>query len=167
MSKPPRRQSFEARASRRNAAIAERNRKKIEANPLFEHAGILDQVVQLDQRHWDALSVAYHEIEIGIRTYEREVAEQRQNQRRYDTYRQMLCEAIGEENVEEVEADYNQRWPKGHSMQQWAYRLNYLNNYLAHYLKRTPLDVFDEASRRCAYNDTVQQTVAGGQEHPQ
>jgi intergrase/recombinase len=92
--------------------------------------------------------VVYGEIEIGIRTYEEEIERERVYRRRYAIYRQMLREAIGEENVEEVEADYDQRWPKGHSMQQREYRLNYLNRYLATYLKRTPLDVFDEAQQR-------------------
>jgi hypothetical protein len=141
-------QSFKARARRRNTAIAERNQKKRDANPLFEAAGILHQVVQLDERQWTALSVAYGEIEIGIATYERELEAERNNRRRYAIYRQMLCEAIGEENVEEVEADYDQRWSKGHSMQQWSYRLSHLNKYLATYLKRTPLDIFNEVQQR-------------------
>jgi hypothetical protein len=42
----PRSQSFEARAKRRNTEIAKRNQKKIDANPLFAAAGILEQVVQ-------------------------------------------------------------------------------------------------------------------------
>lgn len=145
---PPCSQSFDARARRRNAAIAERNQKQRDANPLFDAAGILDQVVRLDERQWTALSVAYGEIEIGIRTYERELDAESNYRRRYAIYRQMLCEAIGDENVEEVEADYDQRWPKGHSMQQREYRLNYLNRYLATYLQRTPLDVFEEAQQR-------------------
>ncbi len=144
----PRRQSFEARAGRRNKAIEQRNARKRAQNPLFDHAGILGQVVTLQEPNWTALSVAYGEIAIGIATYERAIEEERRNQLRYATYRHMLAEAIGEENVEEVEADYAQRWPEGHSMRQWCYRLNYLNNYLARYLKRTPLDIFEEANAR-------------------
>lgn len=144
----PRSQSFEARAKRRNTEIAKRNQKKIDANPLFAAAGILEQVVQLDQRHWDALSVAYGEIEIGIKTYEDQIAWERRSAKKHAVYCQMLTEAIGAENVEEVLADYDQRWPKGHSMQQWEYRINHLNNYLARYTKRTPIAIFEEAQRR-------------------
>lgn len=144
------RQSFEARARRRNTEIHRRNQKKIDANPLFDQAGILDQVVTLDKRRWDALSVAYNEIEIGIRTYEEHIAEERRHQLEYDAYWQMLCEAIGEENAEEVVADYAERWRNHTSMQQWCYRLDYLCTYLSRYLKRTPLDIFQEVRDRIA-----------------
>lgn len=143
-------QSFEARAKRRNTEIAKRNQKKADANPLFAAAGILEQVVQLDQRHWDALSVAYGEIGIGIKTYEDQIAWERRSATKHAMYCQMLTEAIGAENVEEVLADYDQRWPKSHPMQQWEYRNNYLNNYLARYTNRTPLDIFEEANQRLA-----------------
>lgn len=148
-------QSFAARAKRRNAAIAARNQKLIDANPLFHQAGVLDQVVTLDQRHWDALSVAYGEIEIGIKIYEDQIAWEQRSARKYAMYCQMLAEAIGAENVEEVLADYDQRWPRGHSMQQWEYRLNYLNTYLARYTKRTPTAIFEEAQQRLAALEEV------------
>jgi hypothetical protein len=144
-----RHQSFESRAKRRNTAIATRNQKQRDANPLFEHAGILDQVVQLDQRQWDALSLAYDELARGIASYERWLCEEREERQRYAIYRQMLCEAIGEENVEEVVADYDLRWQGHPAMQQWCYKLDFLCRYLATYLKRTPLDVYEEACRRC------------------
>lgn len=146
--KSPRSQSFEARARRRNAAIAERNQKKRDANPLFDQAGLLNQVVQLDERQWTALSIAYDDLARGIDSYERWLAHERDNRRRYGIYRQMLDEAIGAENTEEVVADYEERW-RGHAaMQQWEYRLDYLCRYLATYLKRTPLDVYNEAQQR-------------------
>jgi len=140
--------SFEARAKRRNAAIAERNQKKLDANPLFEHAGIIDQVVQLDQRQWDALSIAYDDLARGIDSYERAIAHERENRRKYAVYCQMLDEAIGPENTEEVVADYEERWRDHVAMQQWEYKLNYLCRYLAAYLKRSPLEIFQEAQQR-------------------
>lgn len=144
----PRTHSFEARARRRNRGIAERNAKVRAANPLFDQAGILDQVVQLDERQWNALAIAYDDLARGIASYERTIAAERRHQREYAIYYQMLCEAIHEENAEEVVADYHERWRNHRAMQQWEYRLNYLNNYIAAYLKRTPLDIFDEAKQR-------------------
>lgn len=141
-------QSFEARASRRNRAADQRNQKKRDGNPLFDQAGILDQVVRLEAPNWTALSVAYDILARDIASYERAVAEERRNRQKYAVYRQMLCEAIGEENVEEVEADYTERWRGHRAMEQWGYRLNYLNNYLARYAGRAPLDVYEEAQRR-------------------
>jgi hypothetical protein len=50
--------------------------------------------------------------------------------------------------VEEVIADYAERW-RGHAaMQQWEYRLDYLDNYIARYTGRTSNDVYAEMERR-------------------
>lgn len=144
----PRTHSFEARAKRRNAAIADRNQKLREANPLFDQAGLLEQVVQLDERHWSALSIAYDDLARGIASYERHMRHEREHQAQFAIYRLMLDEAIGAENTEEVLADYAERWRNHASMQQWEYRLDYLCRYLASYLKCTPLAIFEEAHRR-------------------
>lgn len=145
---PPRRQSFEARAGRRNKAIEARNQKIRDQNPLFEYAGMLEQVAELDTRQWDALSLAYDDLARGIAAYERAIASEGEHARRYMVYFEMLAEAIGLENAEEVEADYRERW-RGHaSMSQPEYRLNYLNNYLARYLGCTSGQVFEEARHR-------------------
>lgn len=141
-------QSFEARAARRNRAIAERNQKRRERNPLFDQAGIIDQVAPLDERQWDALALAYDEIGRGVEHYERALAREAENQARYATYRHMLCLAIGEENVEEVEADDYERWHTHNVMWGWHYRLDRMCRYLATYLNRTPLDIFNEAQQR-------------------
>lgn len=145
---PPRRISADASARLRNRAIVKRNAKKAAANPLFEAAGILDQVVPLEAPNWDRLRVIYFDLARDIASYEWWLERERRHRRQWAVYVQMLDEAIGAENREEVLADYDQRYPKGHSMQQWEYRLSYLNTYLARYLKRTPLEVFHEAQAR-------------------
>ena len=143
-----RHQSFEARAARRNRAIAERNQKVRDANPLFDQAGMLDQVAPLNDRQWDALALAYDEIGRGVAHYQRALAREAENQARYATYRHMLCLAIGEENVEEVEADDYERWHTHPAMWDWGFRLDRMCRYLATYLNRTPLDIYNEAQQR-------------------
>lgn len=137
--------STQAKANRRNSNATKRNQKQAERNPLFAQAGILDQVVKLSKCDWTALEVTYHDLARDIEAYERRLAQEKRNKARYEAYKQILSDAIGPDNFDEVEADYNQRWHTGHPMQQWEYRLNYLNNYIATFTKRAPLDIWEQA----------------------
>lgn len=142
--------SFARRAAQRNRAIAQRNQRIRDALPLFDHAGIVDQVATLDPRQWDALRVAYDDIERGMQQYLWWRDRERDEQRRYAIYIQMLDELIGADNREEVLADYAERWRDHTSMQQMSYRINALNTSLARLTGRTPLDIFYEAQQRNA-----------------
>lgn len=151
--RPVRRQSFMARATRRNREIAARNARVVASLPLFAHAGLLDQVAQLDERHWDALAVAYNDIEVGMLTYLREREQEREHERQYAAYCAMLDEAVGVAQREQIEAAYAARWSASYarsSMMSWPYRLQHLCTCLSQHTGRTPVEVFEEARRRAA-----------------
>ena len=133
----------------RRLSPATRARVKINrikaALPLFDHAGILDQVADIA---YDARRIVDEDFAraIGSDLFWQDKA--RYEQRQYAMYIAFLDEVIGQENREEIEADYAERWRDHSSMRQMVYRISYLNTYLANYLKRTPLEIFEEAKRR-------------------
>ena len=125
-----RRLSPEAKAKQRNRNAAARA-------PLFAWAGMVPEVT--------ALQVVYDDLARAIERYEWNLRVERGERAQLATYIAMLDEYIGEENREEVIADMLSR---GSYIQRRQYQLNYLNNYLAIYLKRTPLAIHEEAKRR-------------------
>lgn len=136
-------QSLETRAKRRNADTERRNKQKREQNPLFESAGILDQVVTLESPAWDANRIAYDDIERGMRLYEQRLVSQQRQQAYQGELMNLLAFLIRWENVEEVVADYDQRWPQGHPMQQHEYRAGHFLKYISRYINIHPLALFD------------------------
>ena len=124
--------SFERRAATRNRTQAARA-------PLFAWAGLLED--------WTPLRVAYDELARGIASYEWQLERAHTNATQFATLVQMLDEAITAENREEVVADMMSRWYlAGYIVRQ----IDYLCTYLARYLNRTPLDIWEEVERRRA-----------------
>ena len=110
--------------------------------PLLSHAGILGQVVDIA---YTAQRIRDEDVAYALRMYEARITEDRRGRRQYASYRRMLVALITEENVEEIEADYAERWRGDESMQQMSYRLDYLNRYIARITGRSPLDIHQEA----------------------
>lgn len=125
-----RRLSPEAKAKQRNRNAAARA-------PLFAWAGMVPEVT--------ALQVVYDDLGRAVALYEWYVEKERRERKQLAAYIAMLDAYIGEENREEVIADMLSR---GSYIQGLVYQLNHLNNYLATYLKRTPLAIYEEAKRR-------------------
>ena len=135
------------RGTRSPAARAtQRNNNAVARAPLLAYAGLLEAAGM--KADWDARQVVDSDFASALAADERRRVEEQQNRRAYAAYCLMLDEAIGEENREEVLADYNERWAGHEAMQQWGYRLDYLCRYLARYLNTTPLAVHYEARRR-------------------
>lgn len=124
------RQSPQAKANRRNANANARA-------PLFAWAGLVPQVT--------ATQVEYDDLARAIASYEKEVAWDRYQWAKLNAYVAMLDAAIGAENREEVLADMLSR---GAYIKRTEYQLEYLCRYLATYLKRPPLEIYEEAEKR-------------------
>lgn len=144
----PRRQTPEAKARRRNKAIASRNAKIKASLPLLDFGGVVEEVAPLNHHEWTAQTVADDEIARGFATDQWYLDKDRDSLRRYTILIEMLDEAITAENREEVLADYAERYRTNDSMLQLFRWISYLNNYLADYLNVPRLVIFEETNRR-------------------
>jgi hypothetical protein len=115
---------------------AQRNRNLVARAPLFAWAGLIDE--------WSAEKVIYHDLARAIDSYEKAIAWDRYLIACYTAYIAMLDAAITAENREEVVADMLSR---PHLACDLLRQCDYLNSYLATYLNRTPVDIFNEARR--------------------
>lgn len=123
-------QSPEAKARRRNSNAAKRA-------PLFAWAGLISEVT--------AQQVVYDDLARAIASYEQALDRERRDNAQYAVYVAMLDEAIGVENREEVIADMLSR---GNYIRNRTYQIDFLCRYLAAYLKRSPLEVWEAARKR-------------------
>ena len=135
----PRRLSYETRAKMRNNRIA----KQL---PLFAAAGMLDEVV--GRPPWTAEEVRADE-ETRQRHMERffEAAAQG-SQAQYAAYRAWLVELVSEAEVQRREAERDEVAARWGTLQNPAYRADWMNRQLAEETGLTPLVVYQTIGAR-------------------